>query len=371
MKASIQPQTTPQKVGFGAEALLEMMAGDGALKGLSLAERLTIGSKIAKMAEDYPVIGKILAHGLDAVRMGTAQTAENVAKGQNIGEAATSGAETALAGAGVGALTEMGGAIASHVFNPETGMISRLARNATQDTSMAQRPAQIAARTAAGEQGPSVRELLTNPINRAKAIAKSGYDQIEQATGVDLKVIQQKLDNTIDEINKLTGTEADLAKEAQLEKARTELMDEVDEAKKAATAKGIPADAIDKADEAWKQHKALSEVNEAVFDNEGVIKGNAAHGTAETINVDNAIRNLEKLNNKVKYGAPRLQQAFGADGADRLLKDMYAAQREGVKGMTVKSWEKIAGAAVKWAARGLVGGAAAAGGYEAYKSFLE
>ena len=77
--------------------------------------------------------------------------------------------------------------------------------------------------------------------------------------------------------------------------------------------------------------------------------------------------NNKKLNNKVKYGAPRLQQAFGADGADRLLKDMYAAQREGVKGMTVKSWEKIAGAAAKWAARGTL----AAGGYEAYKFLSE
>lgn len=335
------PENTTQKVGFGAEALLEMMVGDGALKSLSLAERLTLGSKIAKMAEDYPIVGKILAHGLNAVRMGTAQTGEGIVKGQPVGEAIQSGAETAAAGTGVGALAEMGGAAASHLFNPETGKITKFVKQVAGGEGVAQRPAQIAMRNAAGETGSSVRELLTSPIERAKTTAQSGYDQVEKATGVDLKNIQQKLDNTVDEINKLTGTEADLAKEAQLEKARTELMDEIDEAKQAAAAKGVPVNAIDKADAAWKKHKALSEVQGSVFDNEGVIKGNTAHGSPEVVNVDTAIRNLEKLNNKVKYGAPRLQEAFGANGADRLMKEMYAAQREGVKAMTVQKWTKI------------------------------
>lgn len=336
------PENTAQKVGFGAEALLEMMTGDGALKSLSLAERLTIGSKIAKMAEDYPILGKILAHGLAAVRTGSAQTAENVVKGQPLGQAIGEGATTAAVGTGVGVAAEGAGALASHMFNPETGKITRFVNQVRQGEGMAQRPAQIAMRNAAGEIGSSVRELLSGPIDRAKATAKSGYDQVEKATGIDLKTVQGKLDNTVDEINKLTGTEADLAKEAQLEKARTELMDQIDEAKKAAAAKGVPADAIDKADAAWKKHKALSEVQGLVFDNEGVIKGNTAHGSPEVVSVDQAIRNLEKLNNKTKYGAPRLQEAFGAGGADRLLKEMYAAQREGVKSMSVQKWTKIA-----------------------------
>lgn len=337
-----KPENTTQKVGFGAEALLELIVGDSALKGLSLAEKLMLGSKIAKLADDYPIVGKILAHGLNAVRMGAAQTGENVLKGQSLGQAATEGAETALVGTGVGAAAEGTSALASHMFNPETGKISRFVKQAIGGDAVAQRPAQIALRTAAGEQGPSVRELLSNPIERSKSVAKAGYDQVEKATGIDLKVVQQKLDNTVDEINKLTGTEADIAKEAQLEKARTELMDEISEAKRTAAARGVPADAIDKADAAWKKHKALSEVEGLVFDNEGVIKGNTAHGSPETISVDNAIRNLEKLNNKVKYGAPRLQQAFGAAGADQLLKDMYAAQREGIKAMSVQKWTKIA-----------------------------
>ncbi len=361
------PENTTQKVGFGAEALLEMMTGEGALKNLSLAERLTLGSKIAKMAEDYPILGKILAHGLNAVRGGVATTGEGIVKGQPVGQAVSEGAGVAAGGTALGAATEGAGAVASHFFNPDTGTITRFARQVTQGENVAQRPAQIAMRTAAGEQGTSVRELLTNSIDRAKATAKSGYEQVEKATGIDLKTVQQKLDNTVDEIGKLTGTEADIAKEAQLEKSRTELMDQVDEAKKMAVSKGVPVDTIDKSDAAWKKHKALSEVNGMVFDNEGVIKGNTAHGTAETINVDNAIRNLEKLNNKVKYGDSRLVQAFGAQGADRILKDMYAAQREGVKAMSVQKWTNIAKSAMKWAGRGAV----AAGGYEAAKSLLE
>ena len=361
------PENTTQRIGSGAEALLEMMTGEGILKGMSLAERLTLGSKIAKMAEDYPILGKILTHGLNATRAGAAQTGVGIVKGQPIGQAIGEGAVTAGVGTGVGAVAEMGGAAASHLFDPQTGKITRIARQAIQGENLSQRPAQIALRNAAGETGASVRELLTGPLNRAKAVAKSGYDAIEQATGVDLKVVQQKLDNTIDEINQLTGTEADLAKEAQLEKARTELMDEIEEAKKVATEKGVPANTIDQADAAWKKHKALSEVEGQVFDNEGVIKGNTAHGTPETVNVDVAIRNLEKLNNKVKYGEPRLQQAFGPQGADRLMKEMYAAQREGVKAMSVQKWAKIARTAAGFAGKGALAGL----GYEAVKSLTE
>jgi hypothetical protein len=92
---SLQTQGTAEGVGAGAEGILEFMAGDEALKGLSLAEKLGIGAKIAKLAEDSPFAAKIIRTGLNSLTVGAAQ---GLAHGQSIGDAAKTGAVAGLAG---------------------------------------------------------------------------------------------------------------------------------------------------------------------------------------------------------------------------------------------------------------------------------
>ncbi|MFZ1974734.1 MAG: hypothetical protein WAU89_17945, partial [Candidatus Acidiferrales bacterium] len=82
-----------------------------------------------------------------------------------------------------------------------------------------------------------------------------------------------------------------------------------------------------------------------LFNNEGVVKGNIAHGAEESINVDNAITQAEKLNKPSKFapeGSPtRLEQALGKQGASNLLKNLYAAQKAGaaaVKAQKIAAW---------------------------------
>jgi biotin carboxylase len=69
-----EPEGTAEKLGSGAEGIMEFVAGDEAAKGLSLAERLGLATKIAKIAEESPVAGKLIKAGLNAARVGAVGT---------------------------------------------------------------------------------------------------------------------------------------------------------------------------------------------------------------------------------------------------------------------------------------------------------
>ena len=60
--------------------------------------------------------------------------------------------------------------------------------------------------------------------------------------------------------------------------------------------------------------------------------------TPETVNVDSAVKTLQKLQDNTKYGGSRLEQALGKEQAQALLNDLYSAQRQGVKAMTRQQW---------------------------------
>jgi hypothetical protein len=100
-----------------------------------------------------------------------------------------------------------------------------------------------------------------------------------------------------------------------------------------------------------------------VFKNTGVISGNKALGAEESVNVNQAVKELQKLQDSTKWGAPRLEEALGGkEGAEAILKDMYAAQKQGITALTKQQWvgrvAKIAGlGGVGYEAlRGLLGG---------------
>lgn len=97
------PTNTAQKIGVGAEGIAEFFLGDEALKGLSIAERLGMASKVAKLAETNPVIARIITGGLNAARTGTtsaAQSALHAPEGER-GSAALTGAEYGAAGSAI------------------------------------------------------------------------------------------------------------------------------------------------------------------------------------------------------------------------------------------------------------------------------
>lgn len=74
-----QTHNTAQNVGYAGETLAEFMLGDEALKGLSMADRLTTVAKWMKIAEKGPRLMQALKFGATAAKAGTELTTEEAA----------------------------------------------------------------------------------------------------------------------------------------------------------------------------------------------------------------------------------------------------------------------------------------------------
>jgi hypothetical protein len=284
--------------------------------------------------------------------------------------AGVSGLKTAAAETTIAAEPAIAAEAGAEAAAPKTGLITNVknvAKQVAQGEKIAQPQAQEALRTGvrAGSteagvtavQPPSLRAIVEEPIHSLDASAKAAYRQIDAAAGTDFKALNEKLSNTEYQIRQLTDTEEDVAKEAALEKARTATMDKIEAAKQQAIDNGVDPKLLDKADAQFKQARALEELEAKVFKNPNVVAGNAVRGTPETINVDSAVKALQRLQDKEEFGGSRLEQALGKKGADDLLNDMYAAQRAGTKALARQQF------AVKLAKYGLpaaatIGGAA-------------
>lgn len=198
----------------------------------------------------------------------------------------------------------------------------------------------------AAASNPSLRTSLTEPIGKLDSQAKSLYQQVDSAAGTDLKGLNEKLSNTEYQIRQLTDTEEDIAKEAKLEKSRQGLLDKIEAAKQTALDKGIAPKTLDLADQRFQQARALTDLETKVFKNPDVLKGNSAMGTPETVNIDAAVKALQRLQDNDKFGSSRLEQALGKLGANQLLKDMYSAQRLGVRALSKQQFVRRLGYAL-------------------------
>ena len=95
---SLQAENTSESIGKGAEGVLEFIAGDQALKGLTWAQKFQKLGKIAEILEAHPTLAKIANVGFNALRQGTVGAAQTVVHGGSAQDAATTGAVTAATG---------------------------------------------------------------------------------------------------------------------------------------------------------------------------------------------------------------------------------------------------------------------------------
>ncbi len=211
-----------------------------------------------------------------------------------------------------------------------------------------------------------IRTTLEDPIKTIEAKGQGIYRQLDAASGGQF----QKYSNNIDKINKRLDTliggvdgEAGIdddqiekleQQKSEIETSQNEMFENLKQTK------GIDKDAVDTANDHWKQARALEDLQRKVFKNPNIVKGNLKYGTEETVNVDSAIKALQKMQDDTRFGSSRLEQALGKDGADALMKDMYKAQREGIHAMKAQQWAKML---AKYAPRvittaGILGGAA-------------
>jgi len=97
-----EERSTSERVGGFAEDVMEFIAGDEALKGLSLGDKLGYAQKIAKFAESHPSLAKIVTNGIQSAIVGGGQGAVKGAAEGHTGQGAASGAIGGGVGGAVG-----------------------------------------------------------------------------------------------------------------------------------------------------------------------------------------------------------------------------------------------------------------------------
>lgn len=226
-----------------------------------------------------------------------------------------------------------------------------LVKQIIQGKDVAQQPAGAAIRSAAQSgaedagvsagRSDSFKTVLKPQVDAIRSQAKSLYAKIDQQAGFDVKQLQDSIEDTKYKIRQATDPDLEERLQVRLEQQQTKL----------ATVKN--PELLDQAKAKWGMAAARDEVQAKVFNNPSIVSGNASIGVPEKINVNSAIKALEKLRSPDEYGNSRLVQAFGEKGADGLLKDLYAAQKIGAKALSTQQTAKLI---AKWTAGGIVGG---------------
>ena len=177
---------------------------------------------------------------------------------------------------------------------------------------------------------------------------------------MDRKAFLDRLNSTRDQMSKLTNTPADLRRLARLKDAEASAKQLISDADAKAIAAGVN---IADADAANVKLRALQEVEKNIFHNQDVIEGNVAQGATESVNVDNAIKAIQKMADNEKFGNPRFDQAFGPGSANKLLTQLRQYQVAGVHAVKVQTFTKMLAKYFGLPTAGLVG----AGVYQALK----
>src|SRR5579871_707510 len=100
----LESSNMAESAGKMGEAVAEFALGDEALKGMSVMERLGVAQKISKLAEESPILAKLVQGGLALMRGSAAGGVTGGLHGgaQGAAEGAAAGAGGEVLGAGVG-----------------------------------------------------------------------------------------------------------------------------------------------------------------------------------------------------------------------------------------------------------------------------
>lgn len=200
--------------------------------------------------------------------------------------------------------------------------------------------------------GKGVRTLLDEPIHAAHKVERATYDAINKAAGTDLKSLYDYRNDLQEALEDPTN----IGQKANLQKELATTEESISKGEAQATKGGISPEAVKEAEGKTQQRYAMENLKQRLFNNESVVKGNVEHGAEESINVDAAIREVEKLDKPSKFareGTPsRLKQALGQEGAAKLKQALYDAQKAGEKALARQKLAKLIG---KGAGIGLAG----------------
>lgn len=360
---------TSQSIGKMGETIAEFALGDEALKGLSVAKKLGIASKIADIAESSPTLAKALDIGLNAVRQGTVGSTQEAVRGGTAGESLEAGAGSAAGGAALDAIGRGMDAILpktadaklpSEETSPSTKQPGTI-KQAVQGKPVVYAPAtKVVGDTAAdiaAKAGTAIPDSGIDAMDQAAegimAKSKGLYKQIDEATGGKFSGNEKLLRNNLNAMRN-AATDQDVA---GLQAQREQLLQQRDTMLDQAQASGVPKETVEQAKATFKHASALQDTDMAVFRSR-VVNSTDEAGRATLTDPQKLLPKLQVLD---KSG--RLAEAFDGDtqAAERFLSSTAKLAKLGDRAARLH----------KVAVRGGVGAGAALGGgalsYEGYE----
>jgi hypothetical protein len=366
----LEPSNEDQAAGQNVENVLEYVAGDEAIKGLSVTEKLAKFGKLASVLEEYPRLTNIISGALRGATVGG--TVGGIHHGT---EGAIHGAEMGGALGGGGAAAEelsdvVGGAVndfkasrAARASAPDVDTEPGVIKQAVQGEKVAQPAAQGAVKKSmsnvAQDEGvvsgtkSSIRDSVEDVGDQVYAKSKDMYKQLDDASGGTW----QRFDNKIRAINqRMRSLDPDLDNDQweNLETAKNEAMvtqqNTIDQLVKDGK---ITPEAGQQASQTYKRSQALYDLDKAVkISSKGIRPEIAGKGASpEEIDPKMLSNRLNKM-----YDSGRLQEALGEKGAKEIINEMDAASRLKMSAINKNAMlKRIA----MWAGAGLVGGSVA------------
>jgi hypothetical protein len=346
--AETEPQGFAEHVGYLGENLTEFVMGDEALKGLSLAEKLGLATKIAKLAESHPTAAKLISAGLRATRTGTVSAGQEAAHGGSAGDVATAG----LSGAASSAATE-GLAGLAKLAKPGATEIA----GETLQTAPKWKGAETAAKVANANQEPAKQVLSNVAKESANAITQkfgqSAPDTIHtfhdaaDAVKKAAKPVFEKLDslskgefqtatNELNSANKIARRATSMKDLQEAEKAASTAQAKIDKIFTDSAGKIAPQD-LQNAKSAWRSMNTLEKVHGKIDQafNMPQAAGEIA-GTERTLDLSK----LQGRLNAAFKAIPKadLESAIGAEG----MRNLYALSELGADPARAKTLGEIA-----------------------------
>lgn len=267
-----KPQGVGEHIGYIGEGLMEFITGDEALKGLSLAEKLGLATKVAKLAESHPAIAKIIGMGLRATRTGTVSGVQE----------ATHGGDTSdvLSAAGTGFVSSAGSEGLGELSKLAKPIVKKIAGESLA-TTPSWKGAGTAVKLAEANQEPAKRVIANVAHDSAEPIVQkfgqkapetiTSFKDAAEAVEAASKPVFKKLDeisnggfqtakNELDSANKVIRRATSIEDLKAAEKAAADAQGKIDTIFKNAEGKVSPED-LQNARNGWRSKRVLEQLH--------------------------------------------------------------------------------------------------------------
>jgi hypothetical protein len=327
--AETQPEGVAEHVGFIGENLMEFIAGDEALKSLSLAQKLGVAVKIAKLSESSPTAAKLISAGLRATRTGTVSAGQEAAHGGDTGDVATAGATgflSSVGSEGLGALSKLAKPGIKKIAGEalETAPKWKGANTAIKLAEANQEPAKAVISNVAHDSA----DAITQKFGKDAPDTITSFRDAAQAVESSAKPIFQKLDeisnggfqtakNELDAANKIARRATSMEDLQGAEKAAATAQAKIEQIFTDSAGKVAPED-LQNARSAWRSKKVLEQLHTSIDKAYSV-----PQAASEISGVDRTL-DLSKLQGRLnaafgKIPQADLQNVVGKEGTKNLF----------------------------------------------------